>query len=275
MVKAEREGLAADILPLTSGTEDGVALVLPGSGIKGALRTQAERIVRTLLARDVPDDVQQQIDVPLVDALFGSPGRRKGKNKPTLREERLGRGALSVDECYANQSFDRAKWEAVVSSKDVGELKEKRRVLGGSGRMDHAFHVAVDRWTGGAAERFLFSGLEPQGVEWAPIVMELDLERVGAEEREAAQALLLLVLRDLAAGRIPLGYATNRGMGAVEVGAIRYFGALPGGAAPGAGGLSLVEAGRWKIPDAVTAELDESFRSWREGAARAAEVPHG
>jgi Uncharacterized protein predicted to be involved in DNA repair (RAMP superfamily) len=52
MVKAGYEGVGVDMLPLVSGTEQGVRLVLPGSSIKGSLRNQAERIVRTVRELD-------------------------------------------------------------------------------------------------------------------------------------------------------------------------------------------------------------------------------
>jgi len=50
MVKAGYDGIGVNMLPLTTGFEPGkVALVLPGSSIKGVLRSHAERIMRTLL----------------------------------------------------------------------------------------------------------------------------------------------------------------------------------------------------------------------------------
>lgn len=56
MVKAEGEGIAVDILPLISGFDGGITFVLPGSSIKGALRTQAERIIRTVLQKETHRD---------------------------------------------------------------------------------------------------------------------------------------------------------------------------------------------------------------------------
>lgn len=83
-----------------------------------------------------------------------------------------------------------------------------------------AMHVAVDRWTAGAADGMLYSVLEPIGVEWGEIGIHLDLERLnkyGEGHVQPAIALLLLVLRDFANRKIPIGYGTNRGMGTVEV----------------------------------------------------------
>lgn len=83
--------------------------------------------------------------------------------------------------------------------------------------MAQADHVALDRWTGGAADGRLFSVLEPHTVEWEPIRLSVDLTRLGAEWSGSALALLLLVLRDLAAGRVPLGALSNRGFGDIDV----------------------------------------------------------
>jgi hypothetical protein len=78
-------------------------------------------------------------------------------------------------------------------------------------------YVAIDRWTGGAADAFLYSVLEPHAVRWHPIELALDLGRVAQEVWSPAVALLLLVLSDLARGVLPLGFATNRGLGSLEV----------------------------------------------------------
>ncbi|MCI0724052.1 MAG: RAMP superfamily CRISPR-associated protein [Acidobacteria bacterium] len=80
MVKAEAAGTAVDMLPLVGRTsdKDEYALVLPGSGIKGALRTQAERIVRTVLGMEAPKEFLEQVNVPLIEYLFGAARPEKG-----------------------------------------------------------------------------------------------------------------------------------------------------------------------------------------------------
>ena len=75
MNKAGYEGIGVDMLPVTSGVADNkLSLVLAGSSIKGAFRSQAERIMRTLL--DLSADGQRfndQIDeIPMVEELFGA-----------------------------------------------------------------------------------------------------------------------------------------------------------------------------------------------------------
>jgi CRISPR/Cas system CSM-associated protein Csm3 (group 7 of RAMP superfamily) len=80
-----------------------------------------------------------------------------------------------------------------------------------------AYHVAIDRWLGSAAENMLYTVLEPHQTEWEPLTLEVNLQRLPSDLQLPAVALLLLVIRDLANDRLPLGFATHRGMGTVEV----------------------------------------------------------
>ncbi|GAB4146942.1 MAG: RAMP superfamily CRISPR-associated protein [Cyanobacteria bacterium J069] len=223
MVKAEREGIAVDMLPLVSGIGDQVAFVLPGSSIKGALRTQAERIVRTVCpafnhaAATKPADSKkaflQQIEVPLIENLFGK----------AASKQQLGcMGALAITDCYAKHEISVQQWERVQTAKESSDLLQALQ----DARLhdvQQAFHVAIDRWTGGAADQFLYSTLEPMGVKWQPIALRLNLHRLAGEDlQKQGVALLLLVLRDLIQGRIPLGYGVNRGMGAIAIKSISF-----------------------------------------------------
>lgn len=127
-------------------------------------------------------------------------------------------GALFVEDCYANHTMQPDAWSSVESAANQAELQTG---LNQAGLKDtqQAFHVAIDRWTGGAADGCLYSTLEPMGIEWQPITLKLDLHRMGGWQSVGIM-LLLLLLRDLLQGRIPLGYATNRGMGAIQVNSI-------------------------------------------------------
>jgi CRISPR/Cas system CSM-associated protein Csm3 (group 7 of RAMP superfamily) len=237
-------------------------MVIPGSAIKGRLRSQAEKIALTLrLERQQAEETQgpdtqstqssdrdrflKQLNrVPLSEILFGIPGPKKqpgGSEQPETRG--LGLGAVMVDDCFAeNRSVEPKQWEKLVAApKDDND--GMRHVLGALNAMhgaepgnswagdEPATHVAIDRWTGGAAAKMLYSALEPRGVKWAPIEIEVALDRLKAPPRlseqsapadpelwrAAAVALLFLTLRDFALGRIPLGFGGNRGYGAVTV----------------------------------------------------------
>ena len=195
--------------PLRAGPEESDPIVLPGSSVRGALRTRATRIARTiLLAKKDPSTVadwsgagvheQLAQDPSLVRDLFGSTTHR---------------GALTVLDTL------------------TAEDGPSRKVT----------HNAGDRWTGGVADGLLYSE-EVYDSTWNSIVLELDLDRLlanakagleepggqedsqGEDRSRAAFCLLGLVLAELAAGTLPLGSRGTRGMGQVEVKAMAVTG---------------------------------------------------
>lgn len=248
MVKAGFEGIGVDMLPLVSQKNNGnVALVLPGSSIKGALRNHAERIMRTLLdckdekpefrTKDKANFHDQINNIPLIDEIFGAKAEKGGKGKKGL-------GALAVDDCFATKTFHADDWNAVTTGKtkenneDVSyekqELWKALRKLDGADvtvveqvkkdtetfKINH--HNAIDRFTGGAADSALYSVLAPTKISWDKMQFSLDFSRT--ENPKQCLMSLLLVLRDLAENRLPLGFATNRGMGEIEVKSIKLQG---------------------------------------------------
>lgn len=224
MSKAALDGSVVDGLPFTSargGKADDPerAMVLPGSSIKGALRSHAERIVRSVLGLDAVrlDDGRSrhldQVKVPLVDRLFGAarPPRR-GLGSTAL--DGGARGWLRVASCYSKLVLPASRWEALVDQSEA--WAETGWNAKGPRQFYRADHVAVDRWTGGAADGLLYSAIEPAAsIAWEPI--ELRLDPAPNADPKAALALLWLVLRDLAAGRLALGFGANRGYGAIRV----------------------------------------------------------
>jgi len=244
MVKTEQDGIAVDILPLVSSINQNVAFVLPGSSIKGALRTQAERIVRTVCRinmTNVQEGIkrfnQQLQEIPLVETIFGVAARKQEINRNG--KLKLGLGALSIDDCYAeNNHMSYDKWSKITSAPDMDEhdwrnlksvpVEQQKTHLhkaldeANLTTTQQAYHVAVDRWTGGAADKFLYSNLEPFGIKWEDICLTLNFNRIPENEQTATIALLLITLRDLHAGRIPLGYGVNRGMGTIQVEKISF-----------------------------------------------------
>ncbi len=239
MVKAGQEGLGVDILPLVTNRGSNVALVIPGSSVKGTLRSHAERIMRTLLGlkadSDQTDDRNRflcQLDVPLVREVFGYARRRK-KNEENEDDENeqdaaehepqtSNRGVLRVSDCHTSHAVKEQIWRTLLLASSEQEVLNALQRSGAGIHWDVAFHVAVDRWTGGAAQGMLYTVLEPHAAQWEPIELELDLFRLPEELHLPAIGLLLLLLRDMAAGWIPLGFGTNRGLGAIEVKEIRF-----------------------------------------------------
>lgn len=229
MVKREGDGIAVDILPLVSQITGKIHFVIPGSSIKGVLRSHAERIVRTVCQKPTKDDFLEQVQLDLVNEIFGK--AEKSEQKSQTSQGKI--GALSIDDCYATIAMEATKWSDVENTaksdkEEFGGFKEalKTAILPNNStdnpfqKLQPAMHVAIDRWTGGAAEGMLYTVLEPIGVNWHNIGIYLDLERLKKYDpgnEKAAIALILLVIRDFADRKIPIGYGTNRGMGTVEV----------------------------------------------------------
>ncbi len=257
MVRSGVDGFAINALPLVSGIkgDDQVALVLPGSSIKGALRSHAESIERTARGVDAPHPLEAQAgparserfraqldQLAAVNALFGSAGKADTDDIAP----RWGVGALGADDCYSEQPIPGHVWRALNGAHVEGLTtppanqplrsweKSRARVEGPVRKkleqfgMDEANHVAIDRWTGGAADKRLFSTLEPHHVEWQQLELTVDLRRLHQFAQDnmgkPALALLLFVLRDLCAGRVRLGHGVNRGHGDITVKSIKISG---------------------------------------------------
>ncbi len=206
-------------------------LLIPGTSIRGALRSRASRIARTVLAAEAENketenklseftsqDIHEQIDAEpnLVRYMFGSTEYR---------------GAVTVHDCVSTYRGNRIE----------------------------ITHNAIDRWTGGVIDGGLFTEAVYLGTKWEPITIDIDLHRLlnniktekgpenngktasadgagnGSEDRKrsksthadyahAAYVLLGLVLAELSAGTLPLGSRSTRGLGQVVVSSIMVRG---------------------------------------------------
>lgn len=227
---------------------DEAQLLIPGTSIRGALRSRASRIARTVLAAEAENkntenkltpfashDVHEQIaaEPNLVRYMFGSTEYR---------------GAITVHDCLSTER----------------------------GKRIEVTHNAIDRWTGGVIDGGLFTEAVYLGTEWEPIQIDIDLRRLlknieaekGPEDkrkatdadkaekkteakREPAEAdeaedgsdeskqpkpthadyahsayvLLGLALAELSAGTLPLGSRSTRGLGQVVVSSLTAKGA--------------------------------------------------
>ena len=216
MVKAPYDTLTVDMLPMTAHLGRGattLAAVLPGSGIKGALRSHAERIIRTVAGRTASDNFADQLALPIAAKLFGA-ARPKGQDTALG-----GRGLLTAYDCYGETPFCTTIWQQVLQQTDTSSLSNELRSQANTlGRWDVAFHVPVDRWT--AAPAHLFNAIEPT-IAWEPIKLRF-MPRKGADADSLPMlALLCLVLQDFKDGKIPLGFGVNRGYGSVRVNEIK------------------------------------------------------
>lgn len=215
---------------------DEAQLLIPGTSIRGSLRSRASRIARTVLAARgdleplASHDIHEQIahEPNLVRYMFGCTDYR---------------GAVTVHDC---RSIERGTRVEVT-------------------------HNAIDRWTGGVIDGGLFTEAVYLGTEWEPIQIDIDLRRLvnnieaekgtddkrkatdadkaekkteakcepadadeaedGSDESKqpkatdadyahAAFVLLGLALAELSAGTLPLGSRSTRGLGQVVVSSI-------------------------------------------------------
>ena len=215
MVKAAGEAKDADMMPqVTRGhTGKGWRAVLPGSSVKGALRSHAERVLRTLSSVTLVDGQEggqenpaprflDQVKVDEVLDLFGR-ARTSSDGPPQSM-----RAAISIEDCHHHQATTKhpMAWSTMAEAEFPGYRRSTRN--------------AIDRWLGGAMDSALYTVLAPpwEGDNpWEDLVIHLDLHRHDEGARLRILALLWLVLRDLAEGWIPLGFATRRGFGEVAV----------------------------------------------------------
>lgn len=211
-------------------------LLIPGTSIRGTLRSRAARIARTVLAARgdleplASHDIHEQIaaEPNLVRYMFGCTDYR---------------GAITIHDC---RSVERGTRVEVT-------------------------HNAIDRWTGGVVDGGLFTEAVYLGTEWEPITIDIDLRRLlknietekglednhkatdtgevkkaqqknhkttdsdeakngsgngkqskatDADYAHAAFVLLGLALAELSAGTLPLGSRSTRGLGQVVVSSI-------------------------------------------------------
>ncbi len=195
---------------------DLLRLVLPGTALAGALRTRAEFICRTVSGQDPPEEFSDQLSgAPLAAVLFGHAAGVPGSTA----------SPLVVHDCPSTTTIPASGWDTITCPPDGpdGRPELPRSVSatnddGTSAELRRTEHVGIDRWTGGASEGRLFCEFEPHGFHYHPIRLRLHRDRItDRATRDAATALLLLVLLELAAGRVPLGGRRQRGHGDVAV----------------------------------------------------------
>jgi CRISPR/Cas system CSM-associated protein Csm3 (group 7 of RAMP superfamily) len=165
--------------------------LLPGSALRGALRSRAEQILRTLGG----------------DAAACDLNRKSATCHEKVEQELRTRGAMSFDDelalhCQACRVFGSGRLASAVKITDflppsTGHGNSLRQEL-----------VAIDRFTGGAAEGAKFNAELRTGVT---LVGEIHLE-IGRHRLESwSLGLLALVLRDLLLADIPMGFGTAKG----------------------------------------------------------------
>ena len=206
--------------------EDKASLLLPGTSIRGALRSHCARIARSIAGDSegcdeltMPGDVHKQLaaDPFLVRYLFGTTEYR---------------GAVRVHDCEGQIPTEAEKDKPLKLTRN-----------------------AIDRVTGSAAHRALYSELLYPYATWDSIRIDVDHVQLCRNVRQdpgdfalpdpsssdkdyelpgfkirlcAAILLLTMAVTDLCEGVLPLGGGSGGGLGSIEVSRVSFSG-LPGG----------------------------------------------
>jgi len=177
------------------------AAELPGTSLRGVLRAQAERILRTLRADGACD--------PAKGCAAKATQAEKAAGADRTRALQAGR-AEDAKRCLACRVFGN---ERVASPLRIAVKQED----GGGSRGQPFDHVAIDRFTGGAAmDGRKFDALAARGGVYG-VTITFDGPRAPDGDLPWMRALIALALRDLHEGRVQVGGGAAKGHGTFEV----------------------------------------------------------
>ena len=201
--------LGFDHAPLLPQTDDWKNPVLAGSGLRGVLRSHAERIARTIATLQAPENDPEswfKSHCPACNPLAN-------QKMPLTNCDKL----LSSD----NQLEEVSKQHLCLACWLFGSTRRGSRLLvedapydaeAAGGKPTFKMHdfLAIDRFTGGGADKLKFDAL----ALWKP-AFKLNLFLENPESWELGW--LALVLRDMQAGWLSVGMGAAKGFGRVRL----------------------------------------------------------
>ena len=202
-----------------NGENSTAPLLLPGTSIRGALRSRCSRIARTVLYADNPPSQGESFTQADSD----------GNQVPIDIHEQLAKEPRLVRYMFGTTEYRGAVRVRDCTTKNTGPAVT-------------VTHNAIDRWTGGVVEGLLFNEVTYPHATWNDIVIEVDTARLLQNVKtdsgigglsldecipfaRASWCLLCIALAELSAGTLPLGGKTTRGLGQVEVTSLSVSGA--------------------------------------------------
>lgn len=193
-----------------NGTDHHSLVFLAGSGLRGALRSQAERIARTIANMSAKNEAEFLARCTASNPFVTVAGKQSGIESSSARIRRnqhvahLREDPTNYD--LAEQLFGSVDWGSRLYVDDatlVGEPLWKK--------LDF---VAIDRFTGGAADGAKFDAV----ALWQPrFRCRLHIESPADWEI----GWLLATLADFADGRVPVGMGASKGFGDVRLDNLR------------------------------------------------------
>jgi CRISPR/Cas system CSM-associated protein Csm3 (group 7 of RAMP superfamily) len=193
---------------------------LPGSSLKGTLRSYAEKIARTLSEGQQPKEPPPFCCNPLGNSnKLGAADYFCGSflEKRSATEKH----ALACPIC---RTFGHTSQASHVRLSDAYPLNpnkpDDRAIWEQANQTDERDGVAIDRVSGAVAVGPFNLEVVTQGAFYGSLTLHnFQLWQIG---------LLAIVLRDLSQGRVPIGFAKSRGLGRVSVEYLRAEIAYPG-----------------------------------------------
>jgi CRISPR/Cas system CSM-associated protein Csm3 (group 7 of RAMP superfamily) len=191
-------------------------LFLPGAGLRGALRSQAERIARTFvnLRPDVRDEESFLRHCPAPNPFVTRGDKQDGieSSAARIRQQAPDRRADAESYDLAEQLFGSVDWGSRLAVEDaiLWDEKDKKPLPPEKATWKKLDFVAIDRFTGGAADGAKFDAY----ALWKPCFRcRLHLE----SPQDWEIGWLLYVLKDMMNGRVPVGFGAAKGFGDVRL----------------------------------------------------------
>ena len=166
--------------------------LLPGSSAKGSIRSQLEKIVRTLNG-----------------SLQVAPHRQPGE----INEDQ----PFYLRHLFGMEDQTSGLWLSDFVANEPSRVQKQEM-------------VAIDRWTGGVAEGAKFdAGYFEQPTLRGILRLSLPVEHKTQTDTKSVIGLVALLLRDLLAEKIAFGFGGNKGYGECQatVTAVRFGGPTP------------------------------------------------
>jgi len=177
---------------------------IPGSSFKGALRVTVERLARTLNHRPMLWACENPLDIKAGTCVTSTRKERILQLSTTggrIDDQKFACD-LAAETCTVCRLFGSPWLAAKVRVKDLLLVKASW-----PGHVEVRTGVGIDRDTRTAASQVLYS------FEAVPAGTQFHCELVVENADEVELGLLLLGLREMQAGRVPLGGARSRGLG--------------------------------------------------------------